>query len=173
MFKYFPSNWVLGYWYKGGKWPSNKSPKHILIDFYSQPFLCWYQSGVQTTGKGLIYRDSLYCGNVKLMTNSTSQTSVKRALKWGITWFFPFFPFLRMIWIRKTGFMGTIGILRSNPIRGYPYHSCSCPEWATKDPNVRTGKPVVKPVRTGKRFLRPRFWVPGVKTVPTVPYMWS
>lgn len=38
--------------------------------------------------------------------------------------------------VRKYGFMDIFGILRSSPIRGYPYPSCKSPEWVTTKQNV-------------------------------------
>ena len=98
------------------------------------------QGEVQTTG--------IHC-----TSNSISQTSLQIALTWGVTSIFRFFPFFRMIRIRKTGFLGTIGILGSSPIRGYPYHFCSCPECATKEQNGKTVFPDLWPNqirKTGK-----------------------
>ena len=46
------------------------------------------------------------------------------------------FPDFRTNRVRKSGFMGIFGILRLSLIRGYPYHSCRCPRWATKEQNV-------------------------------------
>ena len=50
---------------------------------------------------------------------------------------FSVFRIFRPIRKRKSGFLGTVGILRSSPIRGYPYHICRYPNSAAIDQNGR------------------------------------
>ena len=50
------------------------------------------------------------------------------------------FPDFRANRFRETGYMGTVGILRSSPIRGYPYLVHKCPGGATIVKNSQNRK---------------------------------
>ena len=56
---------------------------------------------------------------------------------------FSVFRIFRPIRKRKSGFLGTVGILRSSPIRRYPVDVCRCPGWATIRQNGKTGFPAL------------------------------
>ena len=82
---------------------------------------------------------------------------------------FPVFPDLRTNRIRKSGFMGIFGILRSSPIRGYPYHSCRCTGWATIETN-RKNSFYEFPDEPGPEIpIYGHFWNPQVKPDPWIP----
>ena len=56
---------------------------------------------------------------------------------------FSVFRNFRPIRKRKSGFFGTVGILRSSPICRYPADVCRCPGWATIGQNGKTGFPAL------------------------------
>ena len=83
--------------------------------------------------------------------------------------FFSVFRIFRPNRKRKSGFLGTVGIPGSSPIRRYPVEVCRCTDWATIMQNGKTSFPAL--ARSGSGI--PDFWWhqrdPQVKPDPWVP----